>query len=160
MLIVQWVKSTSLWTWLFVAPCDAPLFSYEEKLTVNPYSQLYGSYPYHPSAASFPASRELVQFVFLWIKHTLCFLLSLCFSPNIFQYSYCFFGAVGNRTSHRIQHLDVPGISTGDQRDSLVYSLIFMANVPLSSWQPPHTKLTLAQTCLLKSQDTLVAMGK
>lgn len=131
MLIAQWVKNISLWTWLFVASCDAPLFSYGEKLTVNPYSWLCGSSPYHPLAASFPAKRELVQFVVLWIKHILCFLLSLCFSPNIFQYNYCFFRAVGNRTSHRIQHLDVPGISTGAQRDSLVYSLIFTANVPL-----------------------------
>lgn len=130
MLIVQLARSTSLWTQLFVASCDAPLFSHGKKITVNSYSWLSGSCLYHPSAAFFPARRQWVQFIVLWIKYILCFLLSLCFSPNIFQYSYCFFRAVGNRTSHRIQHLDVPGIFTGAHRDSLVYSLIFIANVP------------------------------
>lgn len=39
----------------------------------------------------------------------------------------------------------------------LSFSLLML---PLSSWQPPHTKLTFAWTSLPKSQDIAVAMGR
>lgn len=139
------MKSTSFWTWLLAASCDAPLFSYWRRLTGNPCSWLCRSFSYHPLAASFPARRVLVQLVVPCMKHTLYFFLSPCSSPDLFQYCSVFFRGVGNGNSQSPQHVDVSWISTGAYRYSLVYSLFSsFLMFSLSSWQPPSTKLTLA----------------
>lgn len=151
MLIVQLARSTSLWTQLFVASCDAPLFSHGKKITVNSYSWLSGSCLYHPSAAFFPARRQWVQFIVLWIKYILCFLFPCVFLQTSSNTATAFLELWGTELHTGFNIWMYLGFS-----QELIEILWFILSFSLlmfllSSWQLPHTKLTLAQTSLLKS---------